>query len=194
MMKNNNSPKGRDMKILQEMVRMNRLLIFLIITSNFFLTGCATRMATIPDINQTTERDFQLKGKIVYDGNREYLPKTITDDSASDNVLIFQYSYTVTYGRDNVPQMLPLFNPLTIVGFPIGENTLVVVGKLDVLNGKEVIKSYTSTCALEKTRSIFSEGETFSEIRRKGLLSVRDNIEAQLCRDRDFFSKINTSH
>lgn len=184
------------MKTLKEKGRLKKFLIFLVITINFVLAGCATKMVTIPDVKQSADRDFQIKGKIVYEGNREYLPKTITADSGSDfdNVITFEYSYTVTYGRDNIPQVLPLFNPLTIVGFPIGENTLVVVGKLDVLNGKEVIKSYTSTCALEKTRSIFSEGDTFSEIRRKGLLSVRDNIEAQMCQDRDFFTRINASH
>lgn len=176
------------------MKRINEQLLYMT-TSLFciFLLSCATKMVIAPEVPHVAIADFCIKGKIAYDGNKEYLPRTIIDDSVSDFVLTLQYTYNVAYGRDNIPQALPLFNPLTIVGFPIGENTLVVTGKLDILKGKEVIKSYTATCGLEKTRSIFSEGDTFSEIRKKGLISVRDNIEAQMYQDKDFLLKLTSA-
>jgi len=38
--------------------------------------------------------------------------------------------------------------------------------------------------------SLFSEGETFSELRKKGLTAVRDNIEMQMYEDREFLSQL----
>jgi len=156
-----------------------------------FLFGCTAKMVVTPQMTLIENKDFHLTGKVIYDGNLEYLPRTITDDSSPDSILIFQYTYNVAYGRDNIPQLLPLYNPLSIVGFPIGEDTLAVVGKLDILKRKEVIKSYSSTCGLEKMRSLFSEGESFSELRKKGLIAVRDNIELQMYEDRNSLSQLN---
>lgn len=166
---------------------VNMLFWFIIM----FLTGCAAKMVVTPTIiTNDNLSNFKIEGKIEYDGNKEYLPRTINYDSAPDTIFCLKYSYDVTYGRDNTPQAIPLFNPLTIIGFPIGENTLVVKGKLLLLKGKEVLKEYSATCGLEKTRSLFSEGETFSELRKKGLIAVRDNIEMQMYQDREFLSKL----
>jgi len=165
---------------------MNLVVILLI-------SGCATKMVITPQAMEINVSDFKLKGKIEYDGNKEYLPRTIINENESVNQsFTFQYSYLETYGMDKTPQALPLFNPLSLVGFPIGENTLVINGKLIILKGKEVIKEYSATCGLEKMRSLFSEGETFSELRRKGLLAVRNNIEFQMYQDRGFLSGITS--
>lgn len=162
-------------------------LFYISLVGIVLLSSCATNMAITPQVSEVNVSDFKLKGKVEYDCNKEYLPRTIVNEDENVNqYIIIQYSYTETYGRDNTPQALPLFNPLSLVGFPIGENTLVINGKLIILKGKEVIKEYSATCGLEKMRSIFSEGETFSELRRKGLLAVRDNIEYQMYQDRVF--------
>ena len=99
------------------------------------------------------------------------------------------YRYEVTYGRDAVPQALSLFNPLLIIGFPIGADTVVVTAKLEVLKESTQVKTYTAVCILDKHRTIFSEGETLSELRKRGLLAVRDNIETQMYGDRDLLLK-----
>jgi hypothetical protein len=180
-------------KVLRHMtknnVRPRNLLLYFLTT--LFLTGCTTRTVITPQIAETARlSNFQIKGIIEYDGNRDYLPRTISDESVSDTTFTFQYFYDVAYGRDKTPQAIHLFNPLILIGCPIGENTLVVKGKLVLLKGKEVLKEYSATCASEKMRSLFSEGETFSELRKKGLIAVRDNIEAQMCQDSDFLSNL----
>ncbi len=179
----------------REIKRNNRRLLYVAIGlfCTFLLFGCATSMEVTPKVEQINNIDFQIKGKIIYDGNREYLPRVIVDESISDSGLTFQYTYNAIYGKHDVPEVVALFNPLNIVGFPTGENSLTIIGKLDILKGKELIKSYTATCVLEKTRNLFSEGETFSEIRKKGLIAVRDNIEAQIYQDRDFLSKLKSA-
>jgi hypothetical protein len=103
--------------------------------------------------------------------------------------LTLRYRYEVTYGRDAVHQALIFFNPLTIIGFPIGTDTVVVTAKLAVLKGNFQVKEYTAVCILDKHRTIFWEGETLSELRRRGLLAVRDNIETQMYGDRDLLLK-----
>jgi hypothetical protein len=148
-------------------------------------------MVTTPDIAVIPTGDFSLGGEIDYDGNKEYLPRTVTADASLGHPLILRYRYEVTYGRDAVPPVITANNPLTIVGFPIGADTVVVIGKLEILKGGAVVKTYSAVCMLDKTRTIFSEGETLSEIRKRGLLAVRDSIEAQMYADRDMLRDID---
>ena len=168
---------------------INAQRLYLLIGIFFILLyGCATTMEIKPQVAQIDNVDFRIKGKIIYEGNKEYLPRVLVDEPISDNQLIFKYMYKAVYGKHDVPDLVALYNPLTIVGFPTGENTLTIIGKLDVLKGEEVIKSYMATCILEKTRSLFSEG-TFTEMRKKGLIAVRDNIETQMYLDKDYLEK-----
>jgi hypothetical protein len=168
--------------------RLSAVMFYLIVA--VFLSGCATNIVVTPQaMENDIKSSFQVAGIVEYDGNKDYLPRTIKESSAQSDISI-KYEYQITYGRDKTPQALPLFNPLTIVGFPIGEDTMVVTGNLTLSKGEEVIKAYTATCGMEKTRSIFSEGETFSELRKKGLLLIRDNIEIQMCGDKEFLLKL----
>lgn len=149
----------------------------------FYLFGCGTTMMVTPAIDTPPPPDLRIGGKIVYDGNREYLPRIIADEPGSG--LVFTYSYNVAYWKSETPEAIPLFNPLTTFGFPIGENALIIQGKLDVQGERGINKSYVAMCRFKKTRSLFYEGDTFTEMRKQGLLAVRDSIEGQLCKDRD---------
>jgi hypothetical protein len=163
------------------------VFVFVNLVFAILIFGCTTKMAITPQIEKPDKMiDFSLKAKIEYDGKNDYLPRTVTAETSLESNIFISYKYVENYGRDSVHQVLPLFNPLTLVGFPIGENTLVVSSKLTIFKGKELLKEYSCSCALENTRSIFSEGETFSELRKKGLLTVRDNIESQMLQDKDF--------
>lgn len=163
----------------------SKLWLVFYFSSFVFLGGCAAKMVITPQVAQCEiESGFQLAGKVDYDGNKEYLPRTIKEDS-SKRPVSFKYEYQVAYGRDKLPQLVPLYSPLSIIGFPIGKNTIVVKGNLKIIKGKKIVKEYTAICGLERMRSIFSEGETFTELRRKGLLAVRDNIELQMYKDKD---------
>ncbi len=157
------------------------------------LAACSATMKVVPELQREEGvTGFQVKGTVQYDGNREYLPRTIRDRPEAD--LTFRYEYTVSYGRDDVPtQFLPLINPLTLVGFPIGENTLVVIGKLEVIREGETVKTYGATAATEQVRSLFVEGETFTDLRKKALHAVRDNIELQIYRDSAFFAGLSSA-
>jgi hypothetical protein len=185
--------EGGNMLREKEVGYMNAHRLYLLIgIFSILLHGCATTMEIKPQVAQIEKTDFRIKGKIIYEGNKEYLPRVLVDQPISDNQLVFKYMYKAIYGKHDVPDLVALYNPLTIVGFPTGENTLTILGKLDVLKGEEVIKSYTATCILEKTRSLFSEG-TFTEMRKKGLIAVRNNIEIQMYLDKDYLEKLFVS-
>jgi hypothetical protein len=162
--------------------------LLIVLWSILLLSGCSANLFVIPELdNSIDSTGFQIKGKIKdYEGNREYLPRTLADDPTSNPPLYFQFEYQVIYGKDDTHQAVYLFNPLSLVGFPIGEDTLLVEGRLRIFSENGLMKDYRATCGFQKARSLFSEGETFSELRRKGLLKVRDNIETQMCLDRDF--------
>jgi hypothetical protein len=169
---------------------------FLLFPMVFFIVACATTMNTVPTYEKLENISFIVRGKIDYSGNNEYVPRSIRDDSSKDTSLMIKYQYHVNYGRENIPHELHvanLFNPLLLVGFPIGQDTLVVIGKIDFIRQSKVIKAYSAVCAFEKTRSLFYQGPTFSELRKAGLLNVRDNIEAQMYKDREFLLKLNSS-
>jgi len=142
-----------------------------------------------PQVKPPESIDFGMKGKVIYEGNKEYLPRVLIDEPVTNPKIDLKYTYDVFYGKKDVPNALALYNPFTIVGFPIGENTVSVIGTLDILRGEEVIKSYRSICILEKTRNLFSEG-TFTQMRRKALIAVRDNIEGQICSDKNYLETL----
>jgi len=160
-------------------------LVVLCLFSFLIFSACAPNVVITPDLALVSCNDFSLGGKIDYEGNAEYLPRTISTESHPGATLTLRYHYEVTYGRDAVHQALPLFNPLSIVGFPIGADTVVVTAKLEVLKGISKVKTYTAMCVLDKHRTIFWEGESLSELRKRGLLAVRENIEIQMYGDRD---------
>lgn len=156
----------------------------------FTLSACGTQMAVTPTVEPVATIDFTLPGTVVYDGKPEYLPRTVAHQTAA-SPLTLRYVYEVAYGKDKTHEAAVLFNPLTLIGFPIGQDTVAVSGRLEISRGNEVAKTYTATCGFEKTRNLFYEGDTFSELRLRGLQCVRQNIEAQMQRDRDVLSTLS---
>ena len=110
-------------------------LIILFFT--FFIYGCGTTMTLLPHHEKIDSINFQIPAKIEYDGNREYLPRSIIDDQKTGGKLLVRYTYHVSYGKENSigREVVNLYNPLSLVGFPIGEDTLVVAGKIEFIKG-----------------------------------------------------------
>jgi hypothetical protein len=159
------------------------------VLASLLVTGCAPKMTVVPAIDPVAAVDFALPGKIVFDGKRDYLPRTLAE-SPGEGTVTLRYAFDVIYGKDRTHAMAHLFNPLVLFGFPIGEDTVAVAGKLDIERSGEVVKTYTAICGFEKTRNLFHEGATYSELRLRGLQCVRDNIDAQMQKEREFLSRL----
>jgi hypothetical protein len=151
--------------------------------------GCSS-MTISPEQAVLDKTAVIITGPIQFEGNSAYLPRTISEGAPSEYGLNFRYTTTETQDRDSW-DVLAFFNPLTIVGFPTGKRVSTVIGKLEVLKEIEVVRSYTATCLQEAHRGIYY-GASFSELRRRGLAAVRDNIEAQMSRDREFIEKVTS--
>ena len=159
--------------------------------AGLLLGACATKMTVVPPMDPLTKVEFRIPGQIVYEGKPEYLPRTLVEGPAGSG-LILRYTFDVAYGKDRTDAAAHLYNPLVMFGFPIGEDTVAVVGTLLIERRGEAVKTYTATCGFAKTRNLFSEGETYSGLRLRGLACVRDNIEAQMHTEREFLSRLAT--
>ena len=124
-----------------------------------------------------------VRANVMYDGNQDYLPTVLIRDAGTTPGVVLRYSHDAKYGLGELPNSFNLVNPLTLIGFPTGSDNLVISGRLDVMRDGDVVRSYGAASAMKRIGSIFSEGDTFTEMRRRGLLLVRDNISAQLCAD-----------
>lgn len=155
-----------------------KLWMVLISWTALLITGCAEHsMRVFPEIiNQ--QQNAPIRCKLDYDGNREYIPKSIVE--TNDSNLSAQYSYQIKYVNGNTDwDGLNLFNPLILVGFHLSEESVIVEGKLELNNGSDIQKVLTSTCIATKTRSLYQTGGS-SGPRKDCLLAVRDNIDMQL--------------
>lgn len=167
---------------------MRGLKMVLLATTLVVLTACGTNVHLVPELTTAGPTNIMVAGLLQYNGNQDYLPRTVGAGDDGRPFPEISYQYNVGYGKDAVPDILPLFNPLSLVGFPIGSDSVIVVGELVIAKNGNETKKYSSTCVLNKNRSLFYEGDTFSELRRKGLLMVRDNIETQMSNDTKFLS------
>ena len=178
--------------MLQRRIHFHKLVFAILPLICIGFTACASKQEIFvsPDVPQLADSVFQIKGRVSYDGNKDYLPRTIIDQASSYSPLTFQYIHATSYGMRDMPALTVLINPLTRLGYPLGENAVISVGKLSVIMGEETIKSYSAICSIEITRNLFSQGSTFSEMRKESLIAVRDNIEFQLYHDREFLTNL----
>ena len=180
------------MQIPGRLLNFQKVFCTAIILVSMGLPACASKqkMSISPDIPRLTDGGFRIKGRISYEGNKDYLPRTMINEVSSESPLTFQYIHATSYGMRDVPALMALYNPLTLFGSPLGENTVTSAGKLSVIKGNETVRFYSAICSIEMIRNIFSPGVTFSEMRRESLIAVRDNIESQLYHDKEFLTNL----
>jgi hypothetical protein len=127
--------------------------------------------------------DCRVLGHISYDGNREYLPTVLVENPSSPADSVLRYTHEVRYGLSEVPAEVQVVNPLHLIGLPTGTSSVSIIGRLDVMRDGSAVRSFAAVAAMQRSGSMFGEGETFTDMRRHGLLLVRDNISVQVCAD-----------
>lgn len=147
------------------------------------LAACETQVTLTPTLGSQAAPTCVIAAPLSYDGKPDYLPQVISAGPATGGGTLLRYSYNTQYdGKQQITPLQPL-NPLLIVGFPTGSNAITVSGLLEVVQDGKPVRAYAAACALKRTSTAFSEGETMTALRRRGLLLVRDNIAAQICHD-----------
>jgi hypothetical protein len=147
------------------------------------LAGCATSVVITPQPTEKSPASCHIHGTVRYDGKPEYLPRALIADPAGLDPVSFRYTFEAQYGLKETNWVLTAVNPLTLVGFPTGSDSLVITGHVEVVRGDDTIRSYAAAAAMKRSSTVFYEGETFTEMRHRGLLLVRDNLSGQLCHD-----------
>jgi len=147
------------------------------------LAACSTTVHLAPTLTGASGTDCRVLGHVTYSGNPEYLPAVLVEAADRPADAVLRYDHEEHYGGSAVPAGVQVVNPLHLAGFPTGENTLSVIGRLDVLRAGAPVRTYIAVAAMKRSQSMFSEGETLTDMRRRGLLLVRDNIAAQVCAD-----------
>ena len=146
-------------------------------------TGCVTSVSITPQLSAKDTGACEIRAQVRYDGKAQYLPAALTVDQAASDRMVFRYAYEAQYGLKEIPPGIMLVNPLALFGFPTGSDNVVVTGYLDLIRDETTLRSYAAAVSMKRSGTIFSEGETFTEMRRRGLLLVRENIGQQLCKD-----------
>jgi hypothetical protein len=154
--------------------------------------GCATTRVSLPELQSPAlSESRRLIGAISFSGDRQYLPRMLVapaGDTGTPHAVTFKYSYEVSYEtpRENA---LHLFNPLLLVGVPKGTDRVAIEARLDVLKGDALLRSYQKSVSVGKNKTIFAEGATLTDLRRQGLLLVRDHIDKLLVDDLAFLGQ-----
>ena len=165
-----------------------KFILYCLFSLALLFSGCGTHMDVKPEV-PAGQVDFTLRGKVNYEGNWDYVPKTISNQSADNGNMSFNYAYNVLYGGTAMQQdIVAILLPTTMFGTPTGESDVQIRAKLDVMNGPNLIKSYIAACNIVSPRGVFAGGTNFTEIRKNGLMAVKENIELQMVQDRDFWS------
>jgi hypothetical protein len=153
------------------------------------VSGCSAQMVVQPPPASHTV-EFALAATVSYDGNRNYLPRVVRDAGPGSPITV-RYAYDVVHGGERTHLFGVMFNPAAMLGLPmLGKDTVAVSGRLEILGGAELVKAYDATAALTNRPSLFYEGETYTEMRLRGLLAVRDSIETQILGDRDTLTRL----
>jgi hypothetical protein len=155
-----------------------------LIVAVLLCAGCAATLRVTPEPAGPPPADCVVRAHIDYAGNRDYLPSVLSDDPLAPADSVVRYTHEEQYGSSSLPAGVQVVNPLHLIGVPTGSSDLVVVTRLDVMRGGEVVRSFAAAAVMSRSDTMFGEGETLTEMRRRGLLLLKDNISSQLCADR----------
>lgn len=167
-------------------MRPNHVVIVGCAAAVALLGGCQTSLVTIPEVQTYPECKSVFYGQVECQGQACYLPRSVARSDAVHDPITFRYEYGTAYDEKEVPALFSLFSPTTMIGTPLGSNDVLTWATMKVLRDGKEVRLYKASCRASKTRNIFSEGETLTDMRRRALLALRDNIEAQMHNDRAF--------
>ena len=151
--------------------------------------GCAATKSSV-ELSQPISADGAgtFCGQVVYSHhNADYLPLSIRNLPSRTNVQ-FSYQLEVKYGIEDDTGW-DLFNPFLIVGVPKSADDVLVLGQLQIKSNTGFKKILEDAVLLSKSKTLFSEGETLTDMRRKGLIHLRNRMDMMLLGDLDLLSR-----
>jgi len=121
------------------------------------------------------------KGRLI-DGNPEDLPPAVAAALSNSGTVVFNYREELTHDHSTVPLVVSAFDPLTYVGYPLGNYGVTAFAALGVSQGDRVLGNYTAKVHVSRDYTLYYQ-PTYLELERSAREQVRAKIDAQLYRD-----------
>jgi len=152
--------------------------------------GCYSKISVRPYVEATKKPYVMACGDIQYAGNARYLPSTVAACETDSGKYTMSFSHDQDYaGTSAEYEMVLSLLPSYIVGSPTGKDKVYVYSQLKVSQDGREVATYSAACLKESYRTIFSGAVNNSEGRLQCLEALRANIENQMLRDEQFWTR-----
>ena len=145
----------------------------------FLFAGCASKVEILPKISENKVQNYEIHAS--FDNNktymRKYLPANVIVQNDAPLFVDYHFIDNVMNG-DTKADVLHLYNPLTIIGFPVGSNSLQIGANLRFFNNSDEIK-FSAVCVAKQARNLFSNANT-TELRKKCIPQLQKNLQMQI--------------
>ena len=121
------------------------------------------------------------KGKLV-DGDPSDLPPSVAGALSNSGTVTFNYREELTHDHYTVPLALSAFDPLTYVGYPLGNYGVTAFASLGISQGDRVIGDYTAKVHVSRDYTLYYQ-PTYVELEHAARKQVREKIDEKLYRD-----------
>ena len=121
------------------------------------------------------------KGRLI-DGNPADLPPAVAGALSNSGTVVFNYREELSHDHYTVPLVVSAFDPLTYVGYPLGNYGVTAFAALGVSQGDRVLGNYTAKVHVSRDYTLYYQ-PTYLELERSAREQVRAKIDAQLYRD-----------
>jgi hypothetical protein len=120
-------------------------------------------------------------GRLI-DGDPHDLPPAVAVALSPSSPVSFNYREELTHDHYTVPLALSAFDPLTYVGYPLGNYTVTAFASLGISEGDRVLGDYTAKVHITRDYTLYYQ-PTYVELERAARAAVRKKIDDQLARD-----------
>jgi hypothetical protein len=120
-------------------------------------------------------------GRLI-DGNPKALPPAVANSLSDSGNVVFNYREELTHDHYTVPLALSAFDPLTYVGYPLGQYGVTAWAALGISQGDKVLGDYTAKVHLTRNYTLYYQ-PTYIELEHAAKAAVRQKIDEQLYRD-----------
>jgi len=121
------------------------------------------------------------KGRLL-DGNPKALPPAVAASLSNSSDIVFNYREELSHDHYTVPLALSAFDPLTYVGYPLGNYSVTAFASLGISQGDRVLGDYTAKVKLTREYTLYYQ-PTYIELEHAAKAAVRQKIDEQLYRD-----------
>jgi hypothetical protein len=121
------------------------------------------------------------KGKLI-DGDPARLPPAVAAALSDSGPIGFNYREELTHDHYTVPLALSAIDPMTYVGYPLGNYGVTAFASLAITDGPRVLGDYTAKVHVSRDYTLYYQ-PTYVELERDARAQVREKIDEQLYRD-----------